>query len=324
MKPMIKELTIIGLIGIVIPGLLFYGLSRKDDGPIPAETTSPPSTAAGEEKTSAQRKITVLLDDGSTEEQALDDYITGVVLAEMPADFEEQALMAQAVAARTYALRRSQTLSKHDNADVCGNPSCCQAYLSLQDYADRGGTVEDYEKIRRAVEATSGQVLMYDGQMIEATYFSCSGGMTEDARAVWGAEFPYLIAQPSPGEETSDQYTQSVSMSSEEFLDRLGAAQNHSQAPLIGEITYTDGGGVDWIEVAGERFTGVEIRKLLSLRSTAFFISAVGENVVITTKGYGHRVGMSQYGADAMALEGNSYQQILAYYYPGTEIAQLG
>lgn len=324
MKPMIKELAIIGLIGVVIPVLLFYGLSREDDEPVPTEITLPSSSATEEEITPAQRKITVLLDDGRTEEQALDDYITGVVLAEMPAEFEEQALMAQAVAARTYALRRNQTLSKHDNADVCVNPSCCQAYLSPQDYADRGGTEEDYEKIRRAVEATSGQVLMYDGQMIEATYFSCSGGMTEDAQAVWGAEFPYLIAQPSPGEETSDQYTQSVSMSCEEFLNRLGVAQTHSQMPLIGEITYTDGGGVDWIEVAGERFAGVEMRKLLGLRSTAFLISAVGENVIITTKGYGHRVGMSQYGADAMALEGNSYQQILAYYYPGTEIAQLG
>ena len=165
---------------------------------------------------------------------------------------------------------------------------------------------------------------MYDGQMIEATYFSCSGGMTEDAQAVWGAELPYLIAQPSPGEETSEQYTQSVSMTGEEFLNRLGLSETDSQMPIIGEITYTNGGGVDWIEVAGECFTGVEMRKLLGLRSTAFFISAVGENVIITTKGYGHRVGMSQYGADAMALEGNSYQQILAYYYPGTEIAQLG
>ncbi len=322
MKPRIGEFAVIGILGLVIPVLLVQvlpGMAKQEEIPQPQEQQATECFQTAE----SQQKILLLRDDGIVEEKSLDDYITGVVLAEMPADFDDDALMAQAVAARTYTLRRNQYASKHDMADVCSSAACCQAYISRNTYFSCGGSEEDYNKISGAVQATSGQVLHYEGELIEATYFSCSGGMTEDAQAVWGAAFPYLIAQPSPGEEQSEKFTESVTWSKEQFLQKLGLTDTGDYQPFLGTVTYTQGDGVDTISICGSVFTGAELRKLLGLRSTSFLITSVGENVVITTKGYGHRVGLSQYGADAMAVSGSGYEEILAYYYPGTELVRL-
>lgn len=245
----------------------------------------------------------------------LEDYLTGVVLAEMPASFETEALKAQAVVARTYALKASQS-GKHGGG-VCGDYACCQAYIAAADYS---GGAENLEKVRTAVEATEGLVLTYEGALIEATYFSCSGGSTEDAVAVWGTDFPYLRAVDSPGEEGAAHHTDTVSFTKDQLEKKLGLTLSGNQESWIGAAAHTAGGGIQTITIGGKTFTGTEIRSLLGLRSTAFTIEPAGEGVTITTRGFGHRVGMSQYGADAMAASGSSFVEILAYYYRGTTL----
>jgi len=176
--------------------------------------------------------------------------------------------------------------------------------------------------VKQAVLDTAGQVLLYGDEPIEATYFSCSGGMTEDAQAVWGSDIPYLQSVESPGEEYAVHYTDTVIFNSEEFCEKLGISPGGYPGSWIGSISYTNGGGVDTVEIGGKDFTGTQVRKLLGLRSTAFVITAAGERITVTTKGFGHRVGMSQYGADAMAVQGADHETILLYYYQGAVLSR--
>ena len=140
--------------------------------------------------------------------------------------------------------------------------------------------------------------------------------------AVWGEEIPYLQAVDSPGEEEAAHYTDSAIFQKEEFANLLQISPKGQPATWFGEITYTAGGGVDTICIGGTCYNGTTVRKLLGLRSTAFIMTALGDTVTVTTKGYGHRVGMSQYGADAMAISGSTYEEILAHYYPGTQLTK--
>ena len=264
--------------------------------------------------------IPVLQADGKVTELELETYITGVVLAEMPPSFESEALKAQSVVARTYTLRARNGKSKHEGASVCTESSCCQAYRSPEDYLRSGGSEENVAKVHRAVTDTAGQVLTYKGELIEATYFSCSGGSTEDAVAVWGAEIPYLQAVSSPNEEKATYFTDSVSFTLDELCKRLELSKPESSSDWFTDVTYTAGGGVDTILIGGKQFAGTEVRKLLGLRSTAFTITTEGDSVTFHTRGFGHRVGMSQYGADAMAAAGSDYSEILDHYYQGTTL----
>ena len=265
-------------------------------------------------------QIPVMNTDGTVEIMELDQYLVCVVSAEMPAEFEYEALKAQAIVARTYALKRTQTDTKHHQNAVCMDAACCQAYCSQMNFLASGGTEDQLDKIRRAVFQTTGQILTYNGSLIEATYFSCSGGRTEDALAVWGSQIPYLQSVESPGEENATYYIDTVTFTKDDFCTRLGSNNSGTLSALIGHVTYTQGGGVAKIEIGGQEYTGVQVRHLLGLRSTAFVITAVGDTVTVTTKGYGHRVGMSQYGADAMAANGSTAQEILDHYYPGTQL----
>lgn len=265
-------------------------------------------------------EITVLQEDGSVINMSMDIYLTNVLLCEMPVDFHNEALKAQAVVARTYALRRKTIMPKHSNAAVCTDASCCQGYLSTEAFLYNGGAPEMVEKVKTSVVATDNQVLTYEGKLIDATYFSCSGGMTEDAIAVWGSDVPYLRATESPGEEKATHYVDTVMFNLTEFKEKLHITTHNT---VIDEVSYTNGGGVDTIRIFGHCFKGTEIRQLLGLRSTAFAITVIENTVVITTKGFGHRVGMSQYGAEAMAVSGKDYTQILAHYYNGTELASF-
>ena len=256
-------------------------------------------------------------------EMGLEDYLTGVVLAEMPASFEPEALKAQSVVARTYTMRAYNGSAKHDTGAVCTDSACCQGYISEEDYLAKGGTQEGIEKIREAVLATSGYVLTYEGELIEATYFSCSGGTTEDAVAVWGTDVPYLRSVSSPGEEAATHYTDTVTFPVSELEAALDVDLSGSESGWFSDIAYTAGGGVASIAIGGKTFTGTELRKALGLRSTAFSMETDGDVVFVTTRGYGHRVGMSQYGADAMAASGSTYAEILAHYYQGTVLELL-
>ena len=272
----------------------------------------PPFFFAEPSEPTEEGDFRVLMSDGNVTSMALEDYIWGVVLAEMPASYEPEALKAQAVAARTYALRTK----RHENADICTYYGCCQAYVTPEDYT---GSAKMREKVRQAVLATAGQVVTYQGKLIEATYFSCSGGRTEDAAAVWGADIPYLQSVISPGEEKSADYTKTVSMTAETFADAFDGLSGTPDS-WIGKITYTKGGGVATIEIGGTEYKGTQVRQRLKLRSTAFTITINASSVSITTKGFGHRVGLSQDGAEAMAVGGSDYAGILAHYYPGTQL----
>ena len=257
---------------------------------------------------------------------SLEDYLTGVVLAEMPASFEPAALEAQAVAARTFVLKQ-RLAPKHDNADVCAQGSCCQAYLTEAEAAEKLGTdaASYVEKVRTAVHATDGLVIEYEGELIEAVYFSNSGGATEAAVAVWGGEVPYLQSVESPGEEESSRYADSVVVPFAEFRRTVLAEAPEADltgqpAEWFGGETRTEGGGVETLEIGGVAFSGTALRSLFGLRSTNFTVGVQRDGIVFDTLGNGHRVGMSQYGAQAMAENGADFREILTHYYSGVEI----
>ena len=286
--------------------------------------TQPPQTTESPLATQTQppriRYLPVQTSDSTVVTMELETYLVGVLLGEMPAYFEQEALRAQAVVARTYAMRHHIRQDKHPGGAVCTDPGCCQAYVSETVYVERGGSEADVEKIRKAVMDSAGWVLTYEGQLIDATYFSCSGGRTEDALAVWGDDIPYLQSVESPGEEYASVYSDTVIYSLADFERMLSVDLEGPPEGWFTEITYTPGGGIDKMKIGGREFSGTQLRSFLNLRSTVFVLTSQGESVSITTRGYGHRVGMSQYGAEAMAQKGSDYQEILAHYYPGTTV----
>ena len=306
-----KYLMLSLLLTIIIPTVMmeFLQISEKENEGLVQDDVH----------TTENHPILLLLDEQAVTID-LEEYVMGVVLAEMPMDFEMDALKAQAVAARTFACKRRLN-SKHQNADVCNNPSCCQAYMSPEEYKKLGGKEDDLNKAKESAQKTAGQVAVYMDELIEATYFSCSGGQTESAAAVWGAEVPYLQSVPSPGEEHAVRFTESVTMSLDRFLGCINLSDEMINDVSV--ISLTDGGGVDQIKIGNRVYSGTELRRLLNLRSTVFEIVIHNQTVEINTKGFGHRVGMSQYGADAMAVQGADYIAILQHYYKDVEIVHM-
>ena len=314
---------IVLLLGFAVPGLMLSRISKLNQ--VGSNSTTTPETEClqtTQTEVTANNAISISILDhnGNVTIMNLEEYVACVVLAEMPASFEVEALKAQAVVARTYTLRRIEGNPKHKNAAVCKKPSCCQSFCSFSDYITKGGKQENAHKVIQAVKDTEGLVLVYDSELIEATYFSCSGGVTEDAAAAWGEDIPYLQSTVSPGEEAALNYVRTVFFTVDEFADRLDLENPADPGNWIGKITYTAGQGVDSIEIGGKLYKGTQLRSKLDLYSTAFIITIVGDTVVITTRGYGHRVGMSQYGADAMAVKGSSFVEILSHYYKNTEL----
>ena len=261
----------------------------------------------------SKREVTVSVE-GTERRMALSDYLCGVLMGEMPGSFPLEALKAQAVAARTYTLQRLEA-----GGVLSDDPAECQAFCDPDQAGTKYGEQADavMEKLRRAVEETDGQVMIYDGTLITATYFSCSGGRTESAQAVWGSSVPYLLSVDSPGEEDADSFESRMELTRSELMERLEIPDTE-----IREITYTEGGGVETMTIGGRSFSGVELRQRLGLRSTNFRIDISGDTVTVDVKGFGHRVGMSQYGAKAMAERGQSYREILAWYYTGAELTE--
>ena len=324
MKKFTADLLAAAFFGLILPSLLVQAaavLLPQSAAPAIAAT----ETTAPTQPSPVRVSLPVQIRDpsGQVLTQDLDTYLIGVVLAEMPADFEAEALKAQAVAARTYARKAGDTGGKHGDGSICTQSTCCQAYIAPEDYLSQGGTPQGLDAVTQAVLDTSGLVLTYDGALIEATYFSCSGGRTEDAVAVWGADFPYLQAVDSPGEEKALHYQDQFTFSPEQFAQALGISPDGDAASWFQNVQFTSGGGIASMDIAGQPFTGVQLRKALGLPSTRFSIQADSTDIHITTSGYGHRVGMSQYGADAMALTGSTFRQILAHYYPGTQLTLL-
>lgn len=273
----------------------------------------------------AERSIRLLRGD-EVVSMSVFDYLRGVVAAEMPVSFEPEALKAQAVAARTY-LAREQQSPKHDNADICAGSGCCQAYLSDAELKESwGDKLETYmDKVRKAVAATDAQYLSYDGAPVLAAFHSSSDGATEDAGEIW-SDVPYLTSVDSP--ETAEDvpnFVSTVENSELDFRDTIlyacpDADMTGEADSWVGDVRRNRSGRVESVFVGGKELTGSQMRTLFKLRSTNFEISHSDGRFVFTVRGYGHGVGMSQYGANAMAASGADYRAILAHYYPNTRL----
>lgn len=242
----------------------------------------------------------------------LEDYVIGVVAGEMPVNFPHEALKAQAVAARTYAIRQIKANPNIKYVDIA------QAYIDTDTMKKRWGSKfnENYEKIKADVYATAGQILEYDNEPILAAFCSTTNGYTEDCQNVWTQNLPYLTSVRSEGDELSPYYKDSVVLTKTRFKEIFGG----TNAVINSK---TGAGYVKNVTINGKNYTGDKIRKILGLKSTSFEISSNGDNIIVTTKGYGHGVGMSQYGACYMANNGKNYSEILSHYYKGAIIKNL-
>lgn len=260
-------------------------------------------------------------DNGNIIEIPLEEYIMGVIAGEMPLSFEEEALKAQAVAARSYVLKKiSQNYkNEYDVVDTVLN----QVYLDDETLKNKWQDTyyEKIEKIKRIVLDTKGEYLTYNGEVIEAFFFSTSTGYTENCEEVFIEALPYLRSVESHYDEISPVYeTQSI-FSLNEFYQKLNL--KYSDLININILKTTSTGRIKKIKINDKEFTGSEVASKLQIRSNFFEIKQNGNQVIVNTKGYGHGVGMSQYGANGMAKEGYNYEQILKHYYTGVEISKI-
>lgn len=265
-----------------------------------------------------------------TVEMTMAEYLPGVVRGEMPATFEEEALKAQAVAERTYIYYHLQRGGKanHPDADVCMDHTCCNAWTGAERAAEKWGEqAEEYEaKIQEAVRATDGQVMLYHGQLILAAFHSSSAGVTASCRDVWVQDLPYLTSVESPeGEGSVPNYYSVKEFTASEFQKIMRAA--HAQADFSGSpdtwVTNLTRNGSDRVEtltVGGVTVEGTEMRSLYGLRSACFTVDVTADTVTFHVTGYGHGVGMSQYGANELARQGKTWQEILHWYYTDVSI----
>ena len=269
---------------------------------------------------------------GEVEEVPLDTYLCNVVSSEMPADFELEALKAQAVVARTYTIYKIQN-KKHENADICDDSSCCQAWISKEDRLarwDEDKKESNWAKIEQSVNETKGKIITYNGAPINAFFHSNSGGTTELPVNVWGggSEYPYLQVVETAGEEGYSQYQSEATFTQDELLEKLKTKyeditidfNNNDDLKIL---DYTDSGRVKTVKFGNHELSGTETRSLFDLRSTNFEIIKENGNIKFSVKGYGHGVGMSQTGADSLAKEGKTYEDIIKHFYVGVEIQEV-
>ena len=269
---------------------------------------------------------------GEIEKLNIDEYLHGVVSAEMPANFHEEALKAQAIVARTYTIYKIENGSKHEGADICDLASCCQAWISKENRFAKWNEPEresNWKKIVTAVEATKGQIITYEGKPINAFFHSNSGGSTETATNVWGGKnYPYLQTVATSGEDAYTQYSSNVTLTKDELIKKIKEYYSEIEINFFNEneiqiLEKTESGRVKTIKFGNIQISGVEARTIFGLRSAKFTVKIDGDNVVFEVLGYGHGVGMSQTGADSMAKLGNDYQTIVKHYYTGVEIQNI-
>ena len=265
---------------------------------------------------SSMSEITIYRSNGSIINLNMTDYLIGVVSSEMPASFNLEALKAQSVLARTYALKAKQTGKKLTDT------VSTQSYIDIDQMKNKWENSFNtyYNKIKNAVENTNGEYLSYNGNYIEALYHSTNNGKTESSLDVFGNYYPYLISVSSEYDKNASSYLRTINMQLDTISNKLGLSLNNDS--VISILSYTDGGNIKEININGNNFSGKKVRELLGLRSADFDISISDNNANITTRGYGHGVGMSQYGANGMANAGYSYKDILSHYYPGTTLTK--
>ena len=317
------------LLALFMLPMLFLRGEKREEEPVPTATLPVVDAVNPVPGWDEGQQLRLLKGDGTVENVTLNEYLWGVVAAEMPASFRLEALKAQTVAARTYCLyQRAGAGDKHPGADVCTDHTCCQAYLSReQAQGNWGSEAQRYtDKITQAVEETNGLLCLYQGAPIDAVFFSSAAGRTSDASAVWGGDVPYLTSVDSPEGEEVPGWQTVVSFTPAEFVQRF--QEVHPEAELSGDPTgwITDrtedrSGAVEGITIGGVRVTGGQARSIFGLRSAHFTLEATADVVTFQVTGYGHGVGMSQYGANAMAAQGKNFQQILEWYYTGAAVS---
>ena len=313
--------------GVMLTVLLFGGAYLAAGGPAAEPEPAAPETAAVHH----DRDVTLTIQDGDTTEQmTLERYLTGVVRGEMPASFEMEALRAQAAAERSYVYYQLAAGRKdaHPDADFCTDHTCCRAYLSETAAREKwGGDFAPWNtRVEQAVSDTDGQVVLYNGRPILAVFHSSSAGRTAAAGDVWSGDLPYLVSVDSPeGEETVPNYYSTVTFTAAEAKEKLLAA--HPELKLsgtpdrwFGAAAENGSGRVETVSVGGTDIEGTELRRIFGLRSACFTVAADSESVTFRVTGYGHGVGMSQYGANQLAREGKTWQEILEWYYTGATV----
>lgn len=316
---------------IAMPIIAIKASNKAEPTPIVEETSNVKDEAIQlEGKSTVKVFITA---ENKVVDVDLEEYVTSVVSSEMPASFAPEALKAQAIAARTYlAAKKNRPCDKNPGIDVCDTVHC-QVYMSKESRLSKWLSAEadsNWAKIEEATKATAGKVLSYDNQLVlYPQFFSTSSGKTEKAVDVFSSDVPYLVSTDSEGEEVAPNYKSEKPINIDEFINTINT--KYPKAALTKEnikgnieiLSRSDSGGVKEIRLGTEKVKGTDFRMLLKLNSTNFEF-AIGENdIKFDCKGYGHGVGMSQWGANVMAKEGESYDVILKHYYTGVNIVDL-
>lgn len=340
MMKMKKLLSLVLCMMLAVFALPLLTVSRSADTPdepdasAGAESAEPVSSLPAPQNSWDEKQTVTVCISGEVRTFDLRSYLIGVMAAEMPASFPEEALKTQAVAARTYTLYKQALYGadgmpeSHHGAQLCSDPSHCKAWcdVSVQAAALWGDSRDLYlEKLTSAVDSTDGLILVYDGAPIAAVFHSAAAGRTENAEDVWGTAVPYLLSVESPGGEDSPKYQGEVRISQAAFAENMKV--------LVPEVSLAGGasswfrdsrrseaGGIIDLLVGGVRVKGTAVRQAAGLNSTNFRVRVDGSDLVFTTTGCGHGVGLSQYGARALARNGSDYTEILLHYYSGAQL----
>ena len=270
--------------------------------------------------------------EGNIEEIDLEEYLLGVVSAEMPANYEEEALKAQAIVARTYTIYTIKNSKKHNKAEICDEATCCQAWISKEERLSKweeNYRDENWKNIENAVYETNGKVITYNGDVINAFFHSNSGGKTEVVSSVWGGtDLPYLQSVETSGESEYSQYYSEITFSKEELENKIKDTHpefviNYNEQDCIKIVEYTSGNRVKTIKIGNLNLSGVEIRSILGLKSANFEVELNETQIKFSVIGYGHGVGMSQTGANTLAKQGYTAEEIIKHFYTDVEINNL-
>ncbi|WP_138420724.1 stage II sporulation protein D [Aquibacillus sediminis] len=328
-KPLMIIIAGVLTLILIVPTLIvvpFIGTSDEEKEPVETENAEVEQPVAIKASDSPFSVKVFRTETEETEMVPLEEYVARVVASEMPAEFELEALKAQSLAARTYIVNHlvhQEESSLPENSDVTDTVEH-QVYKSDKELLAQWGTDYNWKmnKINQAVTSTIGEIITYEDQPITPAFFSTSNGFTEDSENYWENELPYLRSVESPWDKDSPKYLDQKIVTEQQVEEILGIqVDTNSDQPF--EISRTDSNRVAEMTVGGESFTGREIRESLDLRSSDFEVEHKNDHFIFTTKGYGHGIGMSQYGADGMAKEGKSYKEIVTYYYKGAEVAQV-
>jgi stage II sporulation protein D len=338
MRPTTKGIAVMAIVLLLITSLIANLISGKpDEGEGPQTSGNPdkdPKMIIIENKS---KDASISMYDHRKKElvkMPLEEYLVGVVAGEMPASYNEEALKAQAVAARTLTIYKmpaygGRGCNQMAGADVCSSFAHCQEWISENQMRKNWG--EKYDeyvgKIRKAIQETSGEIMTYNGKAIEVFYHSTSNGKTEEVSEVFSNALPYYVSVDSIGEENAPKFEGSVTISNQQFVEKFQAKYGIKLDPnnLSSQIKingYTDSGRIQDLTVGGKKLRATDFRLLYGLNSTDISFVFGKDSITMNTKGFGHGVGMSQVGADRMADRGHNYKEILHHYYKGIDITQ--